>query len=131
MMDPAFKIRRHLTPPRQTPAPFGVREQRKSVRREVSDRVTLKGSRGSQDGWALNITRGGVRVIVEREVELGEVVDITVGLEDDSPLVRQGRVVWIQEEADGFIAGIAFLGNHSAVKEDAEVQVGRQTGTSM
>ena len=117
-MDPAFKIRRHLTPPRATPAPHGAPEQRRSVRREVSDRVVLRGPRGSQDGWALNITRDGVRVIGEREVELGEVLEITVGLEDASPLVRQGRVVWIQEEADGFIAGIAFLGNQTAGRDD-------------
>ncbi len=90
----------------------------------------LKGSRGCQGGWALNITRGGVRVIVERQVELGEVLEITVGLTDASPLVRQGRVVWIQEEADGFIAGIAFLGGQSTETELVGSKDGGLAGSS-
>jgi hypothetical protein len=66
------------------------------------------------------VSRGGVRIIVERPVVLGEVVDVTVGLVDASPLSRQGRVVWFQEEADGFIVGVAFLGSSSGERPAAQ-----------
>jgi hypothetical protein len=80
----------------------------------------LKGSRGVFGGWALNMTRRGVRVIVEREIGLGDVFEITVGHADSAPLVRQGRVVWFQQEADGFIAGIAFLDGSGCQRLDVE-----------
>ena len=105
-MDASAKIRKHLTPP------SGLRratELRREIRREVSERVTLKGRDTTLEGWSLNVSRGGVRVIVERELSLGDLFDVTVGVADASPLARQGRVVWFQEESDGFIAGIAFL----------------------
>jgi hypothetical protein len=111
-MDASLKIRKHLTPSRGMRASVGAPDMRREVRREVSERVTLKeaGQRGVVcDGWTLNVSRGGVRVIVERQVDLGAVFEITVGLADASPLVRHGRVVWFQQEADGYIAGIAFL----------------------
>ncbi len=81
---------------------------RREIRREVSERVTLRGADSSFDGWTLNMSRGGVRIIVERPIALGEHFDLTIGLSDASPLVRHGHVVWFQEEADGYIVGIAF-----------------------
>ena len=113
-MDSALKIRKHLTPPRGLQATAGTPEMRREVRREVSERVTLKGGEATLDGWTLNLSRGGVRVIVEQPVALGEVFDVTVGLADSSPLARCGRVVWFQEEADGYIAGIAFVASHGS-----------------
>jgi hypothetical protein len=86
-----------------------IQEKRREIRREVSERVELRGADEAFEGWTLNVSRGGVRVIVERELELGDVFEVTVGLAEARPLVRQGRVVWFQEEADGFIAGIAFV----------------------
>jgi hypothetical protein len=58
-------------------------------------------------GWTLNVSRGGVRVIVEEPVELGREYQIVVG--DGSVRPRPGRVVWVQDEADGQIAGVQFL----------------------
>jgi hypothetical protein len=109
-MDESLKIRKHLTPPRGLRAAAGVPDMRREVRREVSERVTLREPpRGTVcEGWTLNVSRGGVRVIVERQVDLGQVFEITVGRADASPLVRHGRVVWFQQEADGYIVGIAF-----------------------
>jgi len=125
-MDTALKIRKHLTPPSGIRAAYGSQEMRREIRREVSERVTLRDSADSADsaagtdrpgtfeGWTLNVSRGGVRVIVEREVMLGEVFDVTVGVADESPLARQGRVVWLQEEADGFIVGLAFIASSAS-----------------
>jgi hypothetical protein len=50
-----------------------------------------------------------VRLIMERPVALGEIFDLTIGLAGASQLARQGRVVWFQQEADGFIVGMAFV----------------------
>jgi hypothetical protein len=108
-MDSALKIRKHLTPVRGMRAAGSFVEMRREIRREVSERVGLKAGETTFEGWSLNVSRGGVRVIVEHRVTLGEVFDVSVGLATASPLVRQGRVVWFQEEADGFIVGIAFL----------------------
>lgn len=56
-------------------------------------------------GWALNISRGGLRAILEEQVELGGVFDITLG---DVQETRRGRIVWVQEEPDGAIVGVEF-----------------------
>ena len=61
------------------------------------------------EGWALNVSRGGLRVILEDRVELGAEFEITIstnGKEASPP--QPGRVVWIQEEPDGVVAGIEF-----------------------
>lgn len=58
------------------------------------------------DGWALNVSRGGIRLVVEDNVEPGSEWDIQIG---DSERSRRGRVVWVQDEADGQIAGVQFL----------------------
>ncbi len=106
-METALKIRRHLTPP------MGMRlsseDLRREVRREVSERVMLRRGQASCEGWTLNISRGGVRVIVEGTIALGQVFDLTVGTASASPLARQGRVVWFQQEADGYIVGFEFV----------------------
>jgi hypothetical protein len=90
------------------------------ARHEISKRVAVKrlGAKGgdgvpSLEGWALNISRGGLRVILEEKVEPGD--DVEVALLDSSAdggpssgSVHVGRVVWVQEEHDGVVAGIAF-----------------------
>lgn len=75
------------------------------ARHEVSDRVFFYDGEREISGWALNLSRGGVRAIVEEPVELGGEYTIAVG---DSPR-RPCRVVWIQEEPDGAIVGVSFL----------------------
>jgi hypothetical protein len=118
-MEQAVKVRRHLTPPMGVPTVKGTHAMRRGgARREVSERVCLQGvpgasgaaGGGSREGWALNVSRGGVRVILEDAVELGQEYDITVGDPDRSPLQRRARVVWVQEEKDGVVVGLEFLG---------------------
>jgi hypothetical protein len=94
--------------------------RRGGARREVSARVTLAvrdggGPNGSAaeplEGWALNVSRGGVRVILEQKVELGAEFEITVAdgaPMGEAPTSRIGRIVWVQEEPDGVVAGIEF-----------------------
>lgn len=56
-------------------------------------------------GWALNISRGGLRAILDEPIELGAEVEVTIA--DGEP--RLSRIVWIQEEPDGAIVGVEFL----------------------
>jgi hypothetical protein len=62
-------------------------------------------------GWTLNLSRGGVRLVLEDAVEPGADYDVTVG--DSAP--RPGRVIWVQTEADGQIAGVQFLDGDGTV----------------
>jgi PilZ domain len=93
------------------------------ARREVTDRVVLRavpsdglvGGRTSPaagaelSGWALNASRGGIRIILEDKVELGHEYDVEVGGGEGAGKARRGRVVWVQEEADGMIVGVEFV----------------------
>jgi hypothetical protein len=68
------------------------------------------------DGWALNVSRGGVRVILEEKVEPGARFTVRISQlgnpaveTSGAPLAPQiGCVVWVQEEPDGVVAGIEF-----------------------
>jgi hypothetical protein len=90
--------------------PSGVHAMRRGgARREVTERVTLKTEDGRVfEGWALNISRGGLRAILEDKVHLGQKFELTMGT--DEQLQRTGRIVWVQEEPDGVIVGIEFTG---------------------
>jgi hypothetical protein len=106
------KNRRSLTPDIGVPAVGGAHPVRRGgARHELTDRVRLVGKNMKlRDGWALNISRGGVRAILEENVELGEEFEITIG-EEGTPgsLTRKGRVVWVQDEPDGMIVGFEFI----------------------
>jgi PilZ domain len=69
------------------------------------------------EGWALNVSKGGVRVILEEKVDLGTEYEVTLtqGAVDagasgsrEGPAHNVGRIVWVQEEPDGVVAGIEF-----------------------
>jgi len=104
------KNRRSLTPTTGTPAGPDVHATRRGgARHDVTARVSLKAKDGTVlEGWALNISRGGIRVILEEKVDPGTEFEVTMttGSDPSSPLT--GRVVWVQEEPDGVVAGIEF-----------------------
>jgi hypothetical protein len=77
------------------------------ARREAADRIVLRREGAELTGWALNISRGGIRVILEDKAELGQEYEVEIG-NDDSAGKRRGRVVWVQEESDGMIVGVKF-----------------------
>jgi hypothetical protein len=106
------KNRRSLTPSTGMPAGDDVHATRRGgARRDVTARVTLKAPGGETfDGWALNISRGGVRVILEDKVELGSEYEVTVCTAPDPVQPQRGRIVWMQEEPDGVVVGIEFRG---------------------
>jgi PilZ domain len=104
------KNRRSLTPSAGLPVEDDVHATRRGgARHEVSSRVTLKLPSGTVlEGWALNVSRGGVRVILEEKVELGSEFDVILSTGEESSAPQVGRVVWVQEEPDGVVAGIEF-----------------------
>jgi hypothetical protein len=81
--------------------------RRGGARHEVTERVALRDDGGATlEGWALNVSRGGLRAILEGKVSLGQRFDVVIGSEDLT--ARPSRVVWVQEEPDGVIVGLEF-----------------------
>jgi PilZ domain-containing protein len=78
------------------------------ARKEVTDRVVLREGAAELSGWALNESRGGIRIILEDRVELGHQYEVEMG-HDGGNKKRRGRVVWVQEENDGMIVGLEFV----------------------
>lgn len=75
------------------------------ARREASDRLLFTVGQKSIDGWALNVSHGGLRAIVDEVIDLG--VEGTVSVAEGP--ARPCLVVWIQEEPDGAIIGVQYL----------------------
>ena len=96
---------------RRSPTPSSdVHAQRRATggaRREATDRVTLRGPGFETHGWTLNVSRGGMRAIVEEPVKSGVEYELLVGGEESS--ARKVAVVWVQDESDGQIVGVRFL----------------------
>jgi hypothetical protein len=101
--------RRNLSSP---PIPAGDPQARRrgvgGARHEASERVRLCADDRVIEGWTLNASRGGLRLIVEDRVTVGALFELSVG-DVVPPIVRQCRVVWVQDEADGTICGLKFL----------------------
>jgi hypothetical protein len=72
----------------------------------VSEVVAFRAEGKVVDGWALNMSRGGLRAALEERVAVGSEWDVAVG-ETNEP--RRARVVWVREEKDGCIVGVSFL----------------------
>jgi len=92
----------------------GQRRGSGGARREASERIILRAPAFETVAWTLNLSRGGVRLIVEEPLELGATYELVIG-DADPPVVRQGRVVWVQDEADGQICGVQFLDTEGSV----------------
>jgi PilZ domain len=59
-------------------------------------------------GWALNVSRGGVRAVVEDPLIQGTEYQVVVG-DEETVAPRRAAVVWLQDEADGQIVGLKYL----------------------
>lgn len=112
--------RRTLTPPSSQAIPGVHATRRRAARRESSERVRfrIRGREREIDGWTLNQSAGGLRAIFEEALELGAELEVMVGAADPRP----GRIVWIQEEPDGVIVGVAYLDVEDGAPPPSEVQ---------
>jgi hypothetical protein len=84
--------------------------RRAGARREVTSRVYLQKDGKLLEGWTLNASKGGIRVVLEEKVELGTEYDVVMGDPDQGGTKTRGRIVWVQDEPDGTIAGVEFVG---------------------
>ena len=56
-------------------------------------------------GWTLNVSRGGIRAVVEDPLDPETEYEVSVGNES----ARRARIAWSRQEADGQIVGLRFL----------------------
>jgi hypothetical protein len=78
------------------------------ARREASERVLVRATGFETHGWTLNVSRGGVRAIVEDALTQGVEYQLIVGDEETAP-PRRTAVAWLQDESDGQIVGLKYL----------------------
>ncbi len=102
--------RRNLTPPTGIRGILAQRRGMGGARREISAHISIRSGTEEYDGWALNVSRGGIRVVIEGQVQLGEVL-VVEGYDPDNSDAppRRARVVWSQDEPDGSVVGMEFL----------------------
>lgn len=81
------------------------RRQSGGARVESSERVTLRMQGEETSGWTLNVSRGGLRAIVEHALDPNLEYEVVVG---EAP-ARRASVAWSKAEADGQIVGLRFL----------------------
>lgn len=104
-------------PPSQPPSAKPALRRFDGARVNLSKRLVLVAAGGrALDGWALNISRGGIRVIVEDAVvHVGDEFEVRVGEEgEDGSFKKRGHVVWAKAEPDGTVVGIEFKGHTSS-----------------
>jgi hypothetical protein len=83
-----------------------VTQQRglRGARREASERVQLRSENFEAEAWSLNVSRGGMRIVIETPLAIGLGYELVL----PSGEARKVRVVWLREEPDGQIAGLEF-----------------------
>lgn len=94
-------------PPKTGPISGPHRRHSGGSRRPASDRVILVKDGCQHSGWALNVSRGGMRIVLEDPIEPHSRYDLLLG--EEGAQSRPVRVVWIKEQAGGQIAGLQFL----------------------
>ena len=77
-------------------------------RKNTSERVIFHFSDRTVGGWALNMSRGGLRAIVEEQVSEGEKFELSVGESEER---RAACIVWVRAAKDGSVVGISFVGS--------------------
>ena len=112
---PCYLLLLVLTVTREKPPPSNpeheVRAPRRhagGARRESSERVLVRSTGFETNGWALNVSRGGVRAVVEDPLIQGMEYQVVVG-DEESVAPRPATVVWLQDESDGQIVGLKYV----------------------
>jgi len=101
----------------KTPPPGELKSQRRQTggaRHESSDRVVIRADSLETSGWTLNVSRGGLRAVVEDPLDPEAEYQVAVG---DAP-ARRARIAWSRREADGQIVGLRFLDVEGSIPPD-------------
>jgi hypothetical protein len=100
--------------------PPGHATRRKAgARRNVSTRIQLSFKGRRLEAWVLNVSRGGMRLLLETPLEAGDEFEAQVPAGDElegEPIKRPVRVVWADRQADGTFAGVEFLDVRASVR---------------
>ena len=80
-----------------TPA-WTPKRQEGGARTECTERVVLRAEGFETSGWTLNVSRGGLRAVVEDRLDLDVHYEILVG---EAATPRHVRLVWSQNQSDG------------------------------
>jgi hypothetical protein len=81
-------------------------------RHAASEQVTLRRDERVVQGWTLNVSRGGARLVVEDPVAVGDNWDLVT---DGADKPRAIRVVWVRDEAGGQIIGVQYLDSSGTI----------------
>ena len=76
--------------------------------------MTIRKDEFEAVGWTLNVSRGGIRAVMEESLDPNAEYLIIVG--DSAP--RRAQVAWARSESDGQIVGIRFLDVDGSVPPD-------------
>lgn len=76
------------------------------ARHETSEPLVFYQGDRQIEGWALNISHGGLRAVIDERLAVGEELELVIG---DNDVRRSVRVVWARAEKGGAIVGLAFL----------------------
>jgi hypothetical protein len=76
--------------------------------------VVIRAQALETTGWTLNVSRGGLRAVVEDPLDPSTEYEVFVG---DAP-GRRARIAWARVEADGQIVGLTFLDVEGSVPPD-------------
>ena len=81
--------------------------RRASIRRPSNVRVEIAGR--TDAAWAINLSTGGVRILADVHLKVGERVSLRMGDDPAHGLHGRGRVVWVRAQGEDVIAGIEFI----------------------
>lgn len=98
-------------------SPSTLQRRKGGARTELTERVTLRSAGFSTTGWTLNVSRGGLRAIVEERLSVDVDYEVLIGEEAAG---RLARVVWARDEQDGQIVGLKYLDTESMPPFDPE-----------
>jgi hypothetical protein len=101
----------------RTPSSPELHAQRRNAggaRREASERVLLRNADFEARGWTLNVSRGGLRAILEDHLMTGVEYELVLG-EEEGSTPRRVSAVWAQDEADGQIVGLKYLDTEGSI----------------
>ena len=98
----------------KTPNPPSQRRQTGGARHEASERVVIRANSLETSGWTLNVSRGGIRAVVEDPLDPETEYEVSVG--SGSP--RRARIAWSRQESDGQIVGLRFLDVEGSIPPD-------------
>jgi hypothetical protein len=93
------------TKPPSSDTPHNQRRQSGGARIEASERVVIRQADTETTGWTLNVSRGGLRAVLEQPLDPTLEYEVEVG---ETP-ARRARVAWSKGESDGQIVGLRFL----------------------